>query len=97
MYEIQEQFLESVLHLNWMKGNGKLAILGGIMVNCDGVGTDRFVPLKFEIRTREQTVDVFEETFGKRVNYPLLNNSTDDEQSVRSSIDDFFANNNKKK
>jgi hypothetical protein len=67
------------------------------MVNCDGVGTDRFVPLKFEIRTREQTVDVFEDTFGKRVEYPLLNQSSDEERDVRSSIDSFVSDANRNK
>ena len=75
MYEILEHFLESILHLNWMKGKGKLSILGGIMINCDGVGTDRFLPLKFELRSLEETVDLFEETFGKRPANPYLNRS----------------------
>ena len=70
-----------------MSGKGKLAIIGGIMVNCDGVGTDRFVPLKFEIRTHEKTVDCFEEAFGKRPNYPFLNSSSSTLDDVRQSIE----------
>ena len=72
MYEIQEQFIESIIHLNWMTGKGKLAIIGGIMINCDGVGTDRFLPLKFEVRTREKTVDLFEDAFGARPINPFF-------------------------
>ena len=55
-----------------MSGKGKLAIIGGIMINCDGVGTDRFMPLKFEIRTRDETVDVFEDAFGAKPINPFL-------------------------
>jgi len=51
--------------LNWASGKGKLAIIGGIMINSDGVGTDRFMPLRFEIRTPNGTVDCYDEAFGK--------------------------------
>ena len=34
------------------------------MINCDGEKTDKFLPLKLEIRTKTQNRDVFEETFG---------------------------------
>ena len=33
------------------------------MLNCDGRETDMFLPLKFEIRTKEKKVDLFNETF----------------------------------
>jgi len=38
-------------------------MVGGIMINCDGEKTDKFMPLKFEIRTKDSNRDVFEETF----------------------------------
>ena len=34
------------------------------MINCDGEKTDKFLPLKFEIRTKSSNRDVFEQTFG---------------------------------
>ena len=34
------------------------------MINCDGDKTDKFLPLKFEIRQGANNRDVFEETFG---------------------------------
>jgi len=39
-------------------------LLGGIMINCDGEKTDKFLPLKFEIRQGVDNRDVFEDTFG---------------------------------
>ena len=69
MYRIIEDYLEKIVNLNFIKNDkGSLAICGGIMINCDGDGHDRFLPLKFEIRTLKKTEDVFEEAFGKRVN-----------------------------
>jgi hypothetical protein len=56
--------LEDIIHLNWQGPNSKLALLGGIMINCDGEKTDKFLPLKFEIRTKSSNRDVFEQTFG---------------------------------
>ena len=49
-----------------MTDTSKLAILGGIMINCDGTKTDRFLPLKFELRTLKTKTDMFEETFGHK-------------------------------
>ena len=91
MYEILEHFLESILHMNWMSGNGKLAIIGGIMVNCDGEGTDRFLPLKFEIRTKERTVDCFEEAFGKMPANQFLNRSKSTMSDVKQSIESVIS------
>ena len=34
------------------------------MINCDGEKTDRFLPLKFELRHGVHNRDVFKETFG---------------------------------
>ena len=67
MYNMIEEYLEQILHLKWMSEKSNLAICGGIMINCDGDGTDRFLPLKFEIRTLTKSEDVFEEAFGNRV------------------------------
>jgi hypothetical protein len=39
-------------------------MLGGIMINCDGEKTDKFLPLKFELRHGSENIDVFEQTFG---------------------------------
>jgi hypothetical protein len=44
--------LNNILDLTKFRPNQKVAIIGGIMINCDGRGNDMFVPLKFEIRTR---------------------------------------------
>lgn len=55
--------MEDIIHLNWQGPNSKLALLGGIMINCDGEKTDKFLPLKFEIRNGNSNRDVFEDTF----------------------------------
>ena len=34
------------------------------MINCDGEKTDKFLPLKFELRNGVHNRDVFKETFG---------------------------------
>jgi len=70
MFKIQEEFLESILSDKWMSDKSTLALVGGIMINCDGEGTDRFLPLKFELRTLEGKTDVFEEAFGQRPENP---------------------------
>ena len=64
--------MEGILHTKWMTDKGSLALVGGIMINCDGEGTDKFLPLKFEIRTLTKTVDVFEEAFGKKPDNPHI-------------------------
>ena len=77
--------------MNWRSGNGKLAIIGGIMVNCDGDGTDRFLPLKFEIRTPGKTVDCYEEAFGKMPANKFLERSTSTMVDVRASIESMVS------
>ena len=52
--------------MKWSTKGSKLALLGGIIINCDDEGTDRFLPLKFEIRTTNGRKDLYEETFGIR-------------------------------
>ena len=49
-----------------MSPKSQLAILGGIMINADHNSTDKFLPLKFEIRTLTKKEDLFEPVFGKR-------------------------------
>jgi len=51
MYEVVKDFLEGIIHMNWQGPNSKLAIIGGLMINCDGDGTDMFLPLMFELRS----------------------------------------------
>ena len=65
MFDIEVEQLEKILHLNWMGPNSKLAIFGGIMINVEGEKTDRFLPLKFEVRDKRGAIDCYEETFGK--------------------------------
>ena len=65
MYDILEKYIEDIIHLKWMSPKSKLAIFGGIMINCDNEGTDRFLPLKFELRANDgSTEDLFESVFG---------------------------------
>lgn len=66
MYEIIEEYLEKIIDMIWCHGESKLAILGGIMINCDNIGTDRFLPIKFELRTKSEKRDIFIETFGTK-------------------------------
>ena len=49
MYEIIEKFLNDIINDNWMSLKSKLCIIGGIMINCEGLGNDMFLPIKFEI------------------------------------------------
>jgi hypothetical protein len=44
------------------------------MINCDGDGTDRFLPLKLEMRQKNKRTDLFKETFGFEVDAPMLEN-----------------------
>lgn len=54
MYIIIKNFFKEILHDKWMGPNSKLAILGGIMINCDGEdGTcSMFLPLMFEVKDK---------------------------------------------
>jgi hypothetical protein len=47
-----------------MTNKSKLAIIGGIKINMEGEGTDLFLPLKFEIRTLQQSFDLLPQIFG---------------------------------
>ena len=46
-----------------MGPNSKLAIVGGVMINCDGLGSDMFQPKMFEIITKKHRYDIFDEVF----------------------------------
>ena len=46
-----------------MGPDSKLAICGGIMVNCEGDKSDVFLPLHFEVRTKDKKEDLFNKTF----------------------------------
>ena len=72
MYDIIEKYLDSIVNLKFCGPNSKLAILGGIMINCDGKRTDCFLPLKFEVRSLNGTTDYTEECFGFRNHRYLL-------------------------
>ena len=66
MFDLLEKYIEDILHLKWMSPKSQLAMFGGIMINCDDEGTDRFLPLTFKVKTQTQTEDLFEKVFGKR-------------------------------
>lgn len=63
MYVIQEQFLEEIINQNWMTEGSKLALIGGIMINFDDANIDKFLPMKFEIRTKNSKENLFDQTF----------------------------------
>lgn len=63
MYDILLEFLNGIINLNWQQEDSKLAIVGGIMINCAGDKTDMFLPIMFEVRTQDGTRDIFNETF----------------------------------
>jgi len=66
MYDIIESYLEEIINLGFCGPNSKLALIGGIMINCDGNKSDVFLPLKFEVKTPNGSRDYTEECFGYR-------------------------------
>ena len=76
MYRIIEEYIENIIHTKWRTDKGSLTIFGGIMINAEGEGMDRFLPLKFEVRTNEKTEDLFEEAFGERPENSLFTGSS---------------------
>jgi hypothetical protein len=60
MYELLDKFIKDIIHLKWMSPKSQLAIIGGIMINADHNSTDKFLPLKFEVKTLNSTEDLFE-------------------------------------
>ena len=53
MYHILDDFLTEILNKDWMSGKSQLCLIGGIMINCDSNASDLFLPLKFEVHTKE--------------------------------------------
>ena len=68
MYKIQKEYLKNILSYGWMGENSKLALIGGIMINCDGNCTDMFMPLSFDVISNKGSDKqaLFERTFGKK-------------------------------
>ena len=66
MYDIIEKYIEDISDLKFCGPNSKLALIGGIMINCDGKKTDCFLPLKFHVKTPKGSYDYTEECFGAR-------------------------------
>lgn len=67
MFEIINEMLLKLVESNtkWMTPSSKLALIGGIMINCDGEGTDMFIPQTFEVRKHDGSkLDLFDQTFG---------------------------------
>lgn len=85
MFEIQRQFLESILHYKWMHPTSKLAIVGGIQINLDGDKNDHFLPLTFEVRSQNGDIeDCYEKTFNMKSPYLNFKNEQDDNTSADS-------------
>ena len=60
MYSMIEEYLNAILNSNWMTEKSQLALCGGIMINAEGEGNDRFLPLKFEVRNKAgEKTDLF--------------------------------------
>lgn len=64
-----------------MGPNSKLAIVGGIQINCDGFSNDHFMPLMFDVRSKNgDKEDLYQQTFGRESpfnEYTKSNGSTD--------------------
>ena len=73
MYQISEKFLDDIIDLKWQGPKSQLAILGGIIINCDGVETDLFWPRIFQIRTKNGTQELLKESFPNSVSQRSLN------------------------
>ena len=59
MYDLLQHYLEEILCSDWMGPSSKLAICGGIMINCEGEKTDMFLPLQFDVRTKDTKTNLF--------------------------------------
>lgn len=51
MYELIQRYMEDIISLNWQAyaSHVKVAVVGGIIINCDGPGTDMFLPIMFQV------------------------------------------------
>ena len=52
MKDIIREMLDKIIDLKWQGENSKLALIGGVLINCAGDGTDMFLPLNFDIVTK---------------------------------------------
>lgn len=64
IYEIIFDFLLKIIDLDNFGPNNKLALCGGIMINCEGENTDMFLPLHFDVRKKDGNTNLFDQTFG---------------------------------
>jgi hypothetical protein len=58
-YDLIYDYLFKIINTNWMGPNSKLAILGGIMINCAGTKKDMFLPLHFDVRSLAKKTNLF--------------------------------------
>jgi hypothetical protein len=72
MYDLLQKYLDEIINLDWMGPSSKLAVCGGIMINCEGDKTDMFLPLQFDIRTKTSKENLFYKTFGIRDQLRIL-------------------------
>ena len=76
MYDIIKNMIVEITSGNtaWMGQRSRLALIGGIMINCDGEGTDMFCPLMFEVTHQDGSKrDLYEKVFGHfKENNPFL-------------------------
>jgi len=75
MYDLIQDYLLKIIDLNLFGPNNKLALCGGIMINCEGEKTDMFLPLHFDIRMKDSQTNLFNQTFGTKGNVSLMKNS----------------------
>lgn len=75
IYEIIYDYLLKIINLDYFGPNNKLALCGGIMINCEGEKTDMFLPLHFDVRNKNSTTNLFTQTFGTKGNVSLIKNS----------------------
>ena len=87
MYGIIESFLQSIIDLKWASETGKLSVFGGITINCEGLMTDMFLPLKFLVISKNDgRVDLTEECFGFKA-YKVKLPAPKKEQNKKNNID----------
>lgn len=63
VYEILLITLEDIIDMKNWSSKSKLAIIGGITINCDEEEPDMFLPIMFEVRTKNSKNDLFKESF----------------------------------
>ena len=53
MYNLIKDYLFKILDWDLLSVNNQVALCGGIMINCEGEKTDMFLPLHFELKTKD--------------------------------------------